>query len=359
VTQRLAERYDTLVRQQEWTSQDNKQKVLARYVAHDPNFRWVKLATVRGSGASRVSRDVTVPLEKLSKTCQSRVRQIAKVQEKLDELLAAGPEAGMEGVADAGSGYGNEYGTEQGRGMRVGRPGYGYEPSTTEPSAEAATVSEPTGPDGGAYGSAAAEMDTGANDPDPLGFGELVNEPPLEASAGFGAVPPGLGGASSAGFSGLSAAGEQAAATAFDPSQWANTYHAFHANFTAAPNGGGAPSVEWGRLADLRAMNEAAAEHARDSSVDPYRSKISEIANRIGEVRWQGMLLGVEPQESGGLVVRFNYPPLPEPLKIRFIADESEASAFSELQPNRIVQFTGRFDIKTPNEIDVYIRLAN
>ena len=149
VTQRFVERYDTLVRQQEWSSQDNKQKVLAKYVAHDPNFKWVKLATVRGSGANRVAREVTVPLEKLSKTSQSRVRQIAKVQEKLDELLAAGPGAGREGAADGGSEYGGEYGSGSGRGMRVGRPGDGgygsyggYEAPATDSASDGAAATE-------------------------------------------------------------------------------------------------------------------------------------------------------------------------------------------------------------------------
>ena len=143
------------------------------------------------------------------------------------------------------------------------------------------------------------------------------------------------------------------------PAQWASTYDAFRANFTSTGSEGGAASIDWGHLADLRAMNEAAAEFARGSSADPNRIQISEIADRLGEVRWQGMFLRVEPQESGGPVVVFNYMPLPEPLKIRFIADESEANSFSELQRGQIVAFTGRFDIKTKNEIDVRIRLAS
>jgi hypothetical protein len=207
--------------------------------------------------------------------------------------------------------------------------------------------------------SASSTEDTGANDPDPLGFGELANEPPLEASAGYGSVPTGAEGIPPSGYTGYAERAGQAAALAADRSQWSASYNAFLANFNATMNERGVPSLDWGELAELRAMNEAAEEHARDSSADPYRSKISEIADRLGEVRWQGMFAGVEPQESGGPVIRFNYMPLPEPLKIRFIADESEASSFSEMQRGQIVEFTGRFDIKTPNEIDVYIRLAN
>src|SRR3990172_9326124 len=88
LTQQLAERYFNLVKLQEWSS-DKGTKISAKYVSHDPALKWVKLAAVRGSGKDRVTKELAVDLTKLSKTCQSRVKQIATLQTKLHELAAA------------------------------------------------------------------------------------------------------------------------------------------------------------------------------------------------------------------------------------------------------------------------------
>src|SRR5262245_23684878 len=52
-TQLLVERYRNLVRLQEWSSATGTSKIGARYVAHDPDLKWVKLAVVKGSGKTR------------------------------------------------------------------------------------------------------------------------------------------------------------------------------------------------------------------------------------------------------------------------------------------------------------------
>lgn len=344
-TQRFAERYLNLVRQQEWSNDSGSSKVLAKYLSHDPNLKWVKLGVVRGTGKDKSTREVTVPIDKLNKTCQSRVKQIATLQAKLAELQAAERESGTVG-GEVGE-YGGERGEAAPRERRGGYSGY------DAPGSEAAPSEQPTEPPA----AGPTTGDTGANDPDPLGFGELANEPPLEASGDYGGVPSGAAGTSGAGLSVYG--GGEARVTPYDRSQWSTSYNGFHANFTSTASDGGVASIDWGSLADLREMNDAAAEHVRNSAADPYRSKISEIAERLGEVRWQGMFMGAEPQEAGGAVIRLNYQPLPEPLTIRFIADESEASRFSEVQRGQIVEFVGRFDIRTPNEIRVLIRLAN
>jgi hypothetical protein len=360
-TKRIADRYYNLVRQQEWASFDNKQTVLAKYVAHDPNFKWVKLARVQGSGSDRVTRDVTVPLEKLSKTCQSRVRQIAVLQPKLDELIAAGPDLPAGEMADAGGEYGGEYGRPSRRMMADRRAGYGveggYESPASETPGDGAGVADASGREAG-YSAVPTDAETGANDPDPLGFGELANEPPLEASAGYGAVLPPVGETSAPVYSPSSEGGESNAGTG-GPSQWAVSYDAFLANFNLMRNERGAPSLDWGQLTDLLAMNVEATKHAQNSSADPDRRAISEIGDRLGEVRWQASVAGVDAQDSGEFEIRFDLAPLPDPLKIRFLATAREARMFSGVQPGEMVQFVGRFDIKTPNEIEVQVRRAN
>src|SRR5688572_15411918 len=82
-TKQFADRYFNLVKPQEWTSLNGKSKIIAKYVEHDPDLAWVKLATFRGAGANRTTREVTVEVAKLNKTCQSRVRQISVLQAKM------------------------------------------------------------------------------------------------------------------------------------------------------------------------------------------------------------------------------------------------------------------------------------
>jgi hypothetical protein len=83
-TKLLAERWYSVVRTQDWTNDTGQFKTSAKYVEHDPNLGWVKLRMVQGTGRDRVVKDVTIPLSKLSKTCQSRVRQINTLTERVD-----------------------------------------------------------------------------------------------------------------------------------------------------------------------------------------------------------------------------------------------------------------------------------
>ena len=87
-TKALAERYADLIGTQEWTDAKGKFKTRARYVRHDPELKSVTLANTTGHGADRIVKEVTVQVSRLSKSSQSRVRQIAALQKKLDELAA-------------------------------------------------------------------------------------------------------------------------------------------------------------------------------------------------------------------------------------------------------------------------------
>ena len=87
--QLLAERWHGLVRLQEWTDDTGQFTTTAKYVAHDPNLSWVKLRVIQGTGAKRVVRDLQVPLDRLSKVGQSRVRQIAFLESRIADAVAA------------------------------------------------------------------------------------------------------------------------------------------------------------------------------------------------------------------------------------------------------------------------------
>jgi hypothetical protein len=102
-------------------------------------------------------------------------------------------------------------------------------------------------------------------------------------------------------------------------------------------------------------MNELAEASTRDRS-DPSRSGISEIADRIGEVQWEGPFAGVGEAIDGKREILFDLPPIPPPLKLRFFVDEREIDTWMALRPGTPVRFAGRFDIRQPLEIQVLVR---
>jgi hypothetical protein len=348
-TQRFADRYYKLISLQEWSNEKGTSKVMAKYVAHDPDLKWVKLATVKGSGANRIVKEVTVDVAKLSRTCQSRVRQISVLQLKLDELAAAEKE--RDSTDATGAARDGEYGERGQEEMAGGRGRYGYDPASEETPADAATNE----PGEVAAEAAAAEPPTGADDPDPLGFGELANEPPLAMPAGFGAAP-GLG---------EMPLGDgrynQAIAPAggpVDKTKWATDFAAFHANFSSTMDERGVPTIDWGELGELRALNEAAEANAVNASSARYRQNDGGAAERLGEVRWQLEYQAVLDSRAGGQEIQFRVPELPSPLQIQFLADEQDSSPrWADLPPGTAVSVIGRLAILEPFKITVRVRM--
>ncbi len=116
-TKTLADRYDDLMGVQEWVDIKGEHKTKAKYVAHDPELKWVKLSVTTGSGDKQVVKESTIQLSMLNKASQAKVVQIDKLRKKLDELAAeektdaaGAPEMAREG----------EYGRGE-RGERAGR----------------------------------------------------------------------------------------------------------------------------------------------------------------------------------------------------------------------------------------------
>jgi hypothetical protein len=168
-----ADRYLTLVTLQEWSDASGKSKVMAKYVEHDPDLAWVKLQAVRVQDGKRVVKEITVPVEKLSKTCQSRVRQIDKLKEKLDPLLTgegAPQTPGETAVEDPGAPMIDERGAEPG-------PPDGRQPFEAAGAGPPIPVEQ----------SSARE----AFEADPLGFAEMDLGPPPTPGNPEGMVLPG------------------------------------------------------------------------------------------------------------------------------------------------------------------------
>ncbi len=166
----FAERYFNLVKMQEWSS-DKGTKIRAKYVSHDADLKSVTLTVAKSN------KEVTVPVARLSKTCQSRVRQIATVQKKLDELLVASDE---QDEAD------RQQGGEQGVPMLDER---GVEPRTNREPQEGFS---PAGRDTREIVRRPAESPSdGSDDADPLGFGESSAGTSADARDPAGSALPG------------------------------------------------------------------------------------------------------------------------------------------------------------------------
>ena len=199
----------------------------------------------------------------------------------------------------------------------------------------------------------------GSDDPDPLGFGELANELAAGAAAAPTGENPGLtgGGGRAAMYARASGAAPDAGGNPElqDRAQWTTNYAAFRGNIVASQDAGGGLIVDWGELADLRQMNEAAEASTRDRS-DASRSQVTEIADRIGEVQWEGPFAGVGEASEGRQEVLFDLPPISPPFKLRFFVDAREIDLWSAMRPGTPVKFAGRFDIREPLEIQLNIR---
>jgi hypothetical protein len=352
-TKGVADRYFYLVRSQEWASLNGKSKIVAKYVAHDPDLKWVKLSTVKGNGASRVTREVTVDLAKLSKACQSRVKQIDTLQKKLDELKVKEEDSESEQAGTGGSSYGKSGAPR--RDERGAEPEQPADSPAADPAAgeRGASDSGYGDYDGNAPPASAPPRETpqpDASDPDPLGFGEVTNDAPPPAAT---TDPRGVYGPSS------TRAGEADPAAPPDRSQWKTNYLAFLANFTATPVDGGEPTIDWGELADLREMHDTLVAGLERGENNDYGQLTSGFHQRLGEVRWSAPFVSIKPTETGEQEVQFGMPPLPEPLKLRFLVDTTDSvDKLNAMQPNQNVEFIGRFDVKQPNEIIVRVRLA-
>lgn len=173
VLRSMVDRYVGLVKIREWSDLSGKSKIVAHYVKHDPQLTTVTLRIMRGKGAERTSDDKTVPVEKLSKECQSRVKQIDIAQKRIKEMAAKLAKDGNTTIPALPAENSGAPMTDE-RGAEPGAAGPG--PSPGGPAAATAP--------------AAPEPDPSALEPDPLGFAEVPLAPPAAPIPGD--IPPGV-----------------------------------------------------------------------------------------------------------------------------------------------------------------------
>jgi hypothetical protein len=326
-TRQWAERYFNLTKLQEWSSAQGK-KVKAKYVSHADDLATVTLALAQG-------KEMAVPVAKLDKTSQSRVKQIAVTRKKLDQLIADGATgesdpAGATPAGDAGAPMVDEIGEQPRRAppRRPTRRPVEERPVASPPAASTTeaprTPGTPPAVDGGA---------------DPLGFGDLPqNVAPAPSNLQGPPIPGPLANPGASGSVGIQAKESNGK----DLAKWRTDYEVFRNNFQV-DSSTGVQQVSWGALKELREATNEVVKREADGTVD--ESDQGEIAKEfagVGEFTWEATLAEADVS-TGDWTQRLNLPPLPEPLTISFILDERSPGRFQNLKTGDRVRFVGHF----------------
>lgn len=91
--QRLASRWESLVRQRQWTDSSGKFKTFAAYLDHDPQLEWVELRVVVKQKNKVSYKDVKVPLTKLDKAARDVLNRIVIARPLVEKSLADSPDS--------------------------------------------------------------------------------------------------------------------------------------------------------------------------------------------------------------------------------------------------------------------------
>jgi hypothetical protein len=398
-TQLMGDRWYNLIRSQEWKSLDGKFVTTAKYVEHDPDLAWVKLRVIKGTGADRVVKDVTVPVAKLSKTCQSRVRQISVLTDKVAEAAVEAEaakkadEEGREGELPREDAAGEMRGDEElgmgdmeaqgppgrdGPRSSIDGPPLEEPPADTRPAdappadtAGSTTVERaplppriPSLPSSDVSASPAATTDATAaaapaqGDGPPVVQAAATSTPDATAPA-EGDRPPTPRGAvaEQPAPQGGTPQGEVPPAIMPDNAPWRTDYEAFRANITLDTSQR-MPRTNWGELTALQEACDTVTKW--EATGDVGDEAIEEIATKfaaVGEFEWEATLVDGDPS-SGDWTERFNFPPVNDLIEIGFMLDTKNPTGnWQSLKSGDRVRFIGRFmDFESGGDLIVAIR---
>jgi hypothetical protein len=124
---------------------------------------------------------------------------------------------------------------------------------------------------------------------------------------------------------------------------WRTSYDAFLANITPVSSRSGM-EFDWGELQLLQQAHQRLEQMKAAGELD--EAGLTEVGQKLkeaGEVHWEATLASaVDP--AGDFTAALGLPPLPAPLKLRFIADpDTEIGPWQNLVAGQQVRFTGWF----------------
>jgi hypothetical protein len=286
LTKLLGERWYGLVKLQEWTDSTGQFHTEAKYIEHDPDMKWVKLLAVKGSGEGRVTKELTIPVEKLDERCQSRVRQIDHLKSKVEAAVAAATK-----TADA---------TEQ---------------------------QQDVAPDGDRRRDHEDSMADTSEDGGKTNRRSHPRQPVSPPESGSSVDPPRLP----------------------DHDPWRTSYEAFRGNILRTPEGVLANRESWEGMTTLQSLAPREPSRGESDSrseggtAKPQKFQPVEALSDVGEFVWEATIAG-KPGRGVPWADVFQLPPMIEPFEIEFRLDrELGAGNWQRFKVGDQVRFIGRF----------------
>ena len=355
-TQLLAERWYGAIKLQVWTDATGKFSTTAKYLEHDPDFAWVKLRIIQGSGDERVVREVTIPVSKLSKVCQARVRRIGVLAEKVAAAVTEEEEQGSEVLdnggemsddssggrnrSDAGlAGLDAEQVQAEGRDPRATSdprqsrdPRQARDPRTYLPAEGASGSESAVAPAGGGSTLPALRAPVPSDRVAALPAVSPASDPRSSASAPAGPAEPAEPGAPP---------------NLPDSDPWRTDYYVFRANFTVGADGTISVNEPWPGMVRMQELSVRAKHNydqlvGRAARMTPTSFLEMPELGEVGEFMWEATVAQPVGAEAAWTEV-LGLPPLPEPLKIEFRLDnERGAGPWQQLAVGDRVRFVGR-----------------
>jgi hypothetical protein len=356
-TKLLAERWYNVVKLQEWSNDTGKFTTNAKYLEHDPDLGWVKLRIIQGTGRERVVKEVTIPLAKLSKTCQARVRQIhalsAKLAEaKVEEEKRKAEEKDGTPTSEVREGDMRAEELQEGReGNRRDRRGRGefddasagvnpedaltQDPSAapSEPAANAGVSSTPLPAlSPGLPTTRILSAATGEEGTSPQGTAPVSVE---RISQQMVAAAP-----SSDGFKTATPLADTPNLIDQDP--WRTDYEAFRTVFQPDETGTIVTREEWPGVKNLQLFTPIPILQAQDRGEPPAYMAEPRLVE-VGGFQWEGVV-AQQPSGEGNWTEVLGLAPLVEPLKLELrLEDGGRSGDWQRLQTGDRVRFVGQF----------------
>jgi hypothetical protein len=343
-TKVMAERWYNAVRQQDWSDTSGKFKVSAKYVAHDPKLAWVKLRVFRGTGKERQVKDVQIPLDKLSKTCQARVRTISVLAEKIATAKEDEAEKAAEAESPGDPNDRSQYDEPEADKPRIDSGPMESGLAEMDPS-EVMEGREGRRSRGRERAADRVAVPTNAGSPLPAAL------PPLPTTATAAASTPAAE---------QPAPPESAEAVAVDPAYippldaatpyfpdsdpWRMDYEEFRTAFEKDPDTGTiATPKRWAGVLNLQLFTPPEYLAADPASIDT--TTVVEVPRlaEIGDFQWQGSIVQPPAAEANWAEV-LGLAPLPAPLKLELrLQGGGRDGAWQQLNSREPVRFVGRF----------------
>jgi hypothetical protein len=344
-SQLLAERWFGLVKQQPWSDASGKFTISAKYLEQDEKEGTVKLRVVKGTGKDQTTKDEPIAVDKLSKDCQARVKQIAFLATKVEEAEKAETEKAdkdKQGADMMGGVAGPQAEARGARGEGTGAPGERPERGarSARGKSEHATKEEPAA---GAAADHPAEQSTDgpsavAQPPLPVVAAAIPNPQDNAVRPARAESPAAPAGSPPANASPIDARPVQPANLP-DQAAWRTSFDAFRGNLTATRTDTGW-QLSWGEMTTLQ--------QAHDQSVaagDPRSREAASFAASLaalGDVTWEATL-AEQPNEQTDWSKALGLT-LPEPFKLITQLDgERGAGQWGRFFPGDHVKFIGRF----------------